>query len=110
MFDDFYAKAHELVQAGRPFVTATVVWAEKPTSGKPGDKAIITVDGIMYGWVGGSCAQPAVIKEALNALSEDEARLIRLSTNPEAQEPREGLMDLPMIRRAFQTAGFVSCS
>lgn len=96
MYDDFYAKAHELVQAGRPFVTATVVRAEKPTSGKPGDKAIITVDGVMHGWVGGSCAQPAVIKEALNVLSEDEARLIRLSVDPNAQEPREGLIDLPM--------------
>lgn len=96
MYDDFFAKAHELVQAGRPFVTATVVRAEKPTSGKPGDKAIITVDGVMHGWVGGSCAQPTVIKEALNVLSADEARLIRLSTAPDAQEPREGLMDLPM--------------
>lgn len=96
MYDDFYAKAHELVQAGRPFVTATVVRAEKPTSGKPGDKAIITVDGVMHGWVGGSCAQPAVIKEALNVLSQDEARLIRLSVDPDTQEPRDGLIDLPM--------------
>ena len=96
MYDDFFAKAHELVQAGRPFVTATVVRAEKPTSGKPGDKAIITVEGVMHGWIGGSCAQPTVIKEALNVLAADEARLIRLSTEPDAQEAREGLMDLPM--------------
>jgi xanthine dehydrogenase accessory factor len=96
MMDDFFAKAHELVQQGVPFVTATVVRAEKPTSGKPGDKAIVTVDGTMYGWIGGSCAQPTVIKEALRALAADEARLIRLSTQPEAQEPRPGLLDLPM--------------
>jgi xanthine dehydrogenase accessory factor len=96
MYDDFFAKAHELVQAGIPFVTATVVRAEKPTSGKPGDKAIITVDGVMHGWIGGSCAQPTVIKEALNALADDESRLVRLSAEPEAQAPREGLTDLPM--------------
>ena len=96
MIDDFFAKAHELVLAGVPFVTATVVRAEKPTSGKPGDKAIITVDGVMHGWIGGSCAQPTVIKEALKALAADEAKLIRLSTEPEAQKPREGLVDLPM--------------
>lgn len=96
MYDDFFAKAHELVQAGVPFVTAVVVRSEKPTSGKPGDKAIITTDGVMHGWIGGSCAQPTVVKEALNALRADEARLIRLSTEPEAQEAREGLLDLPM--------------
>jgi xanthine dehydrogenase accessory factor len=96
MIDDFFAKAHELVLAGVPFVTATVVRAEKPTSGKPGDKAIITVDGVMHGWIGGSCAQPTVIKEALKALAADEAKLIRLSTEPEAQKPRDGLVDLPM--------------
>jgi xanthine dehydrogenase accessory factor len=94
--DDFFAKAHELVQAGVPFVTATVVRAEKPTSGKPGDKAIITVDGVMHGWIGGSCAQPTVIREALNALAADEARFIRLSTQPESQQARPGLLDLPM--------------
>jgi xanthine dehydrogenase accessory factor len=96
MYDDFFEKANELVQQGQPFVTATVVRAEKPTSAKPGDKAIITVDGVMYGWIGGSCAQPSVIKEALKALAADECRLIRLSAEPEAQSPREGLVDLPM--------------
>jgi xanthine dehydrogenase accessory factor len=70
-----------LVRAGVPFVTAVVVRSEKPTSGKPGDKAIITADGVMRGWIGGSCAQPTVIKEALNALRADEARLICLSTD-----------------------------
>ncbi len=96
MYDDFFAKAHELVQAGVAFVTAVVVRSEKPTSGKPGDKAIITADGVMHGWIGGSCAQPTVIKEALNALRADEARLIRLSTDPEVQTPREGVLDMPM--------------
>jgi xanthine dehydrogenase accessory factor len=96
MYDDFFATAHELVQKGVPFVTATVVWAEKPSSGKPGDKAIITIDGTMHGWIGGSCAQPTVIKEALKALEADEAKLIRLSTEPESKNPRAGLVDLPM--------------
>jgi xanthine dehydrogenase accessory factor len=95
--DNFFAKAHELVQQGIPFVTATVVRAEKPTSGKPGDKAIITVDGVMHGWIGGNCAQPTVIQEALKALAAGEARLIRLSTNPDEQSSRPGVIDLPMV-------------
>jgi xanthine dehydrogenase accessory factor len=96
MFDEFFSKAHELIRQGVPFATAIVVRAEKPTSGKPGDKAIITADGTMHGWIGGSCAQPTVIREALKALRADESRFVRLSPNPLEQVPREGLDDVPM--------------
>lgn len=77
-------------------MAATVVRAERPTSAKPGDKAIITADGALHGWVGGSCTQPAVLAEARRALADGQARLIRLSAAPEAQAPRAGLTDLPM--------------
>jgi xanthine dehydrogenase accessory factor len=96
MFDEFFTKAHELTQRGEPFATATVVRAEKPTSGKPGDKAIITADGALHGWIGGSCAQPTVIREAQRALRDGASRLIRLSTDPASQPPREGLLDVAM--------------
>ena len=56
----------------------------------------MTVDGVMHGWIGGSCAQPTVIAEALKALADDQPRLIRLSTNPEEQTPRDGLQDVAM--------------
>lgn len=95
MYDEFFSKANELTKAGVPFATATVVRADAPTSGKPGDKAIITVEGAMLGWIGGSCASPTVIKEALTALEKDESRLIRLSTD-EVGDIREGIIDLPM--------------
>ncbi len=96
MYDEFFAKAHELHRQGLPFATAIVVRAEKPSSGKPGDKAIITPDGTMHGWIGGSCAQPTVIREALKALRSDESRFVRLSPNPHEQPPREGLSDVSM--------------
>ena len=96
MYDEFFSKAHELIRQGVPFATAIVVRAERPTSGKPGDKAIITADGTMHGWIGGSCAQPTVIREALKALRADESRFVRLSPNPLEQPPREGLVDVPM--------------
>jgi xanthine dehydrogenase accessory factor len=96
MFDNYFAKAHELTQQGSAFATATVVRAERPTSGKPGDKAIITADGKMYGWIGGSCAQPTVVREAQRALADGESRLIRLSPDPSAQTPRPGLHDVAM--------------
>lgn len=96
MYDEFFFKAHELLSQGQPFATAVVVRAEKPTSAKPGDKAIVTPDGVMHGWIGGSCAQPAVIEEAMKALANGEPRFVRLSTNPENRNARDGLLDLPM--------------
>jgi xanthine dehydrogenase accessory factor len=95
MYDEFFSKAHELLAEGKPFATAIVVRAEKPTSAKPGDKAIVTLEGVMHGWIGGSCAQPTVIQEAMKALADGEPRLIRLSTMPQG-ESRAGLIDLPM--------------
>jgi xanthine dehydrogenase accessory factor len=96
MFDDFFAKGHELWQQGKPFATATVVRADKPTSGKPGDKAIITEDGEMFGWIGGSCAQPTVIEEAIKALAENRSYLIRLATEAQPGGDRGGITELPM--------------
>jgi xanthine dehydrogenase accessory factor len=96
MFDEFFRTAHELMRAGKPFATATVVRAEKPTSGKPGDRAIITMDGTMVGWIGGSCAQPAVVREALRAMADDRSRLIRLSPEPGSHPAPDGILEVPM--------------
>jgi xanthine dehydrogenase accessory factor len=59
-------------------VLATVVDTEPPTSARPGDKAVITADGRLRGWVGGSCSEPVVRREALRALAEGTARMVRI--------------------------------
>ena len=83
-------RAHELMVQGVPFALATVVRRERPTSGQPGDKAIITPAGEFVGWVGGSCAQPTVLQEAQKALADGEPRLVVLTPNLDA-EVREGV-------------------
>ncbi|HXM59726.1 MAG TPA: XdhC family protein [Terriglobales bacterium] len=93
MFDRFLNKAAELLAKGEPFVTASVVRFQAPISGKPGDKAIIFADGKMWGWIGGGCAQPVVIKEALKALADGQPRLVRIS--PTAV-PEDGIVDYTM--------------
>jgi xanthine dehydrogenase accessory factor len=96
MFHEFFSKAQELNEKGVPYATATVVRAEKPTSGKPGDKAIITLDGALHGWVGGSCAQPTVIREAKEAMRDGASRFIRLSSENDPSAPRDGMVVFPM--------------
>jgi len=54
MMLDYLDKALSLQKAGQPFALATVVRAEKPTSAKTGAKAIVTADGALTSWVGGS--------------------------------------------------------
>jgi xanthine dehydrogenase accessory factor len=94
MFDDFLHKTTELVDAGERFATATVVRCQPPTSGKPGDKAIIHADGRLWGWIGGGCAQPVVIKEALKCLAEGRPKLVRIS--PSVSDAEEGVVDYTM--------------
>lgn len=96
MYDEFFQKAQELRAAGVPFVTAVVVRAERPTSGKPGDRAIITLDGTVHGWVGGSCARPTVSQAAARALVDGSPRLIRLSPDPGANPVPAGIEEVPM--------------
>ncbi len=88
--------AHKLTQEDKPFVLVTVVWCERPTSAKPGAQAIIQPDGTITGWIGGSCAQPVVLREALRILREgDDAYLLRLGA-PEVGIERSGVRVFPM--------------
>ena len=96
MHDALLELEYTLTKAAEPFVLATVVWCERPTSAKPGARAIIQADGTITGWIGGSCAQPVVIREAQRILREGEsAYLLRLGTSETAIE-RENMRVFPM--------------
>jgi len=94
MWGQFLDKTQELLGQGASFAVATVVRVLPPSSGKPGDKAIIQADGRLWGWIGGGCAQPVVIKEALKALADGTSRLVRISPSPNPSE--EGTVDYTM--------------
>jgi xanthine dehydrogenase accessory factor len=97
MLNDYFDKAAALHQQGQPFVLATVVRAERPTSAKPGMKAIITADGTLTGWVGGSCAQPTVIREALQSLRDGQPRLLRLCPPDRlGQKSQDGVVEVAL--------------
>ncbi len=71
-------RADELSRSGVPFVQATVVRAQEPSSARPGDRAIILADGSMEGFVGGQCAAGSVRTAALDALRSGESLLLRV--------------------------------
>jgi xanthine dehydrogenase accessory factor len=94
---DLLSLAASLRERDEPFVLATVVRCERPTSAKPGAKALIRADGAMTGWVGGACAEPVVVREALAALRDGQPRLVSLVGETGRPAGRvEGIRELPM--------------
>jgi xanthine dehydrogenase accessory factor len=92
-----FARAAELEAAGRLFAVATVVAVRKPTSARPGASGIVHPDGTIEGWVGGSCAQPVVVREALRSLADGQPRLLRLSRDGPGEGRRaDGVIELVM--------------
>ena len=66
----------------------------RPDPARPG---IVHPDGSIEGWVGGSCAQPVVVREALRALADGQPRLLRLSKDGPAEGRRgDGVVELVM--------------
>ncbi len=76
---DFAAR---LTSERQPYALATVVRSERPTSGKPGNMALISADGVMHGWIGGSCTRSEVIRHALETLDQGEPRLLAFGSSP----------------------------
>jgi xanthine dehydrogenase accessory factor len=78
-------------------VLATVVWRRAPSSGKEGATALITPDLKVRGWLGGACAEPTVVREALKALEEGSPRLLFLGPPEELEgRARDGVVTVPI--------------
>ncbi len=89
---DVLRLAAELRDRGEPFVLATVTWRQGPSSGKGGAKAVIRPDGSVTGWIGGACARPTVVREALASLGDGTPRLLSLGI----EERRPDVVAVPM--------------
>jgi xanthine dehydrogenase accessory factor len=92
MTDRVLSEAVALRARREPHVLATVVWSQRPVSGKPGAKALVLPDGRVSGWVGGSCSEPLVVREAMEALDDGRPRLLHLGPEGEDQPSRAGVV------------------
>ncbi len=63
---------------------ATVVSAERPTSAKPGDSAVIDQDGTIVGFVGGSCVEASLRVQARRAIETGESVVLRITPDETA--------------------------
>ena len=87
MSTDLLARADRLRAQRTPFVLATVVRAQRPTSAKAGDRAIVMSDGTIEGFVGGVCAESTVRLEGLRLLEAGSSTLLRITPTDEAPAP-----------------------
>ena len=76
--NDVIVEAGRLAAEGKPYALATVVNVVRPASSRRGDRALVTPDGQVTGWIGGACSEPTVVREALRALADREPRVARM--------------------------------
>jgi xanthine dehydrogenase accessory factor len=81
-------RADALAAAREPYVTALVVRAQRPTSVRPGDAALVLRDGTIEGFVGGACAESTVRLHAARVLETGEPLLLRIVPG-DGDEPAE---------------------
>ena len=94
MFRNFIQKAVDYSARQQPFAVATIVSRVIPTSGKPGDRVVISKDGKMEGWIGGGCTKGIILKEAMLAMADGKPRLVKIS--PDKLESSVGVISYTM--------------
>jgi xanthine dehydrogenase accessory factor len=82
-----------LAEAGERFALATVVGVERPSSARVGDRALVTEDGELRGWVGGACTEPEVVRLSLLALADGEPRRERIESRCASEGAVEVLIE-----------------
>ncbi|SEH02329.1 xanthine dehydrogenase accessory factor [Nonomuraea solani] len=89
---DLDARVASLRSGREPYVLATVVRAQRPTSAKAGDRALVLPDGTIEGFVGGICATDTVRAQGLRLLRTGDSTLLRITPEAEAPHEEEGLV------------------
>ncbi|MDE2793280.1 MAG: XdhC family protein [Gemmatimonadota bacterium] len=93
MDSDLLRLAARLLDRETPYAIATVVRRERPSSAASGNTAVITSDGTVHGWIGGSCTLPEVTRHAIASLAERQPRLLAFGGSA---EPRSDVISVPM--------------
>ena len=93
----FLERLEALDRQAVPYAIATVVVRRSPVSAHLGDRAIVTVDGRMDGFVGGSCSRDIVRRQGVDAIRTGIARLLRIRPEPEASQDSDETIDAQTV-------------
>ncbi|MET1064837.1 MAG: XdhC family protein [Arthrobacter sp.] len=92
--DSLAARANELASRREPFVHATVVRAQRPTSAHAGDTALVMPSGDIEGFVGGNCVESSVREYGLQVLATQEPLLLRVVPGEPSRNTEEGAVEI----------------
>ena len=88
------ARADELASRREPFVHATVVRAQHPTSAHAGDTALVLPGGEIHGFVGGNCVEESVREYSRQVLATQEPLLLRVLPGEPSRTAEEGAVEV----------------
>jgi xanthine dehydrogenase accessory factor len=71
-------EAHRLKQAAEPFAWVTIIGAEGSSARHLGTSMIVTLDGRVFGTVGGAVAELQLIEQAIQAIKEGKPRTAKM--------------------------------
>ena len=92
--DSLAARANDLASRREPFVHATVVRAQRPTSAHAGDTALVLPSGDIQGFVGGNCVESSVREYSLQVLASGEPLLLRVVPGEPSSIREEGAVSV----------------
>lgn len=92
--DSVAARAGDLAARREPFVHATVVRAQHPTSARAGDTALVLPGGGIHGFVGGNCVESSVREYGLRVLASGEPLLLRVLPGEPSRRTEEGAVEV----------------
>jgi xanthine dehydrogenase accessory factor len=73
----------ETVKAGKRSALATVVHVEGSSYRRPGARMLVTEDGMLTGAISGGCLEGDALRKALNAIAQQENKLVTYDTTDE---------------------------
>lgn len=84
MKKSLYSYMHQLSESHTRFAVATVVETRGSVSAKIGAKAIISAEGeLLFGWIGGGCAESQCRESAVQAIEEQQGFVIDIDLDDE---------------------------
>jgi xanthine dehydrogenase accessory factor len=95
-FENIIERAAELQSIGQAYALVTVIKTVAPTSANVGDKALVTAKGRIHGWIGGGCAQPAVIRTVKRCIDDAKPRHIRITPEKTGEQAIEDVIEFGM--------------
>ncbi|MDH6237774.1 XdhC family protein [Cryobacterium sp. CG_9.6] len=87
-------RADGLSARREPYVRATVVRAQRPTSAHAGDTALVLSDGAIDGFVGGTCVEASVRRFGLKVLGDRRPLLLRVVPGVPSSAFEEGAVEV----------------